>query len=591
MDKENVQTRLEHSRSLEDAEKYKAIHTLTELGLLIPLSDVEVYHGRAARMDESEPWTVDPTFANGGNDSGNYNFNERATLYTGTYDVADEFSKARTREKNRTDPWNPESDDDPYQPEVHQISSNDPDARIIDLTFDVNSLSKEDRAVYDEAVRVLTIDLTDGSPLEFSSKDNAEQLLKEVSKIDSGLVDESKMASILKRSSLDSEELTKLISARNSAYLAKTNLAYMAHQLARNSDDIIYTSVQSGKEHKNIPINLEYVQRLLSKAHIVGIKQPVHSATIAKAVDIISFFDLEKVGSVPENEDQKRVIAKEFGSVAVRLGEVFPADIEAEHISSDLVKVLTDVHASPERIVEEAKKIEGFERVFNSDGGNWEGYSLAEHTETLLRNFDENFGDILPVEFLAPMRLAIITHDIGKPAAAHNREKHLQKDYNNHWANKYLKTLDLNPQLRGLLMSMIGDGMELVSQIELGRAKPGTEEYLDRFARKAMKDFYQTDHVTEAQVGTYKDMCKMLFICDGGAYTSMAVTRRNGIGFRNAPSFNYSFARPTDMSRRGLRLRRGSEPPAEKKLTSSAIKTPSRIRFRSKGAGAQRPKI
>ena len=77
---EQLQTRTEHSRSVEDADKYRAIEALKEVGLLIPLSDVETFHGRVGMKEDEEEWTVDPTFANGYNDSGNYNVNTRPTL-------------------------------------------------------------------------------------------------------------------------------------------------------------------------------------------------------------------------------------------------------------------------------------------------------------------------------------------------------------------------------------------------------------------------------------------------------------------------------------------------------------------------------
>lgn len=60
---EALQTRTEHSRSLEDAEKFQALDTLKEVGLLVPLSEVETYHGRVGSASEVAEWAVDPSFA------------------------------------------------------------------------------------------------------------------------------------------------------------------------------------------------------------------------------------------------------------------------------------------------------------------------------------------------------------------------------------------------------------------------------------------------------------------------------------------------------------------------------------------------
>jgi hypothetical protein len=90
-----LQTRTEHSRSIEDAEKYRALDTLKEVGLLIPLSKLETFHGRVASADEEAEWSVDPSFANGSNDSGNNNVNSRPTLYSGDKATAQDFADER----------------------------------------------------------------------------------------------------------------------------------------------------------------------------------------------------------------------------------------------------------------------------------------------------------------------------------------------------------------------------------------------------------------------------------------------------------------------------------------------------------------
>lgn len=92
---ETLQTRTEHSRSLEDAERLRAIHTLKKMGLLIPVGEVESFHGRVRKTDETEPWGVDPTFANGGDDTGNSNYHLRPTLYSGEQEVAEKFAQER----------------------------------------------------------------------------------------------------------------------------------------------------------------------------------------------------------------------------------------------------------------------------------------------------------------------------------------------------------------------------------------------------------------------------------------------------------------------------------------------------------------
>ena len=69
--------------------------------------------------------------------------------------------------------------------------------------------------------------------------------------------------------------------------------------------------------------------------------------------------------------------------------------------SHPLVKLLSEnYYASPKEIIEEAKKVRGFETLFDTDAGNWEKFTLEEHTETVLRMFDETYADVLPAKLL-----------------------------------------------------------------------------------------------------------------------------------------------------------------------------------------------
>lgn len=63
--------------------------------MLIPVSELETYHGRLGHNTDAAKWEVDPSFANGRNDSGNYNVHYRPVLYTSDRDTAQDFAKAR----------------------------------------------------------------------------------------------------------------------------------------------------------------------------------------------------------------------------------------------------------------------------------------------------------------------------------------------------------------------------------------------------------------------------------------------------------------------------------------------------------------
>ena len=54
-----------------------------------------------------------------------------------------------------------------FRVEIHEIVSNDPDATILDLSFDITKLGAEDKARYEEALKALLIPITEGSPVGF----------------------------------------------------------------------------------------------------------------------------------------------------------------------------------------------------------------------------------------------------------------------------------------------------------------------------------------------------------------------------------------------------------------------------------------
>lgn len=79
----------------EQGEISDAIEVLREIGLLEPVAELDVYHGRVESLDEAGKWTIDPNFDNAGNNSGNRNVNQRPTLYASGFDEALKFGQQR----------------------------------------------------------------------------------------------------------------------------------------------------------------------------------------------------------------------------------------------------------------------------------------------------------------------------------------------------------------------------------------------------------------------------------------------------------------------------------------------------------------
>lgn len=662
---EELQTRTEHSRSLEDADRYRALETLKEVGLLVPLTELETFHGRVASADEEVEWAVDPSFANGSNDSGNYNVNNRPTLYTGDKDTAQDFAdersgfkqlyhshllkKAReyTPEENvgrleRQNAWmkkvweediaagkkdvvdsgptvwtmdqllasNPHVeafhlrdslgkqayDDfkqqyaDRRRAEVHEIVTGDTDATVLDFSFDESKLDDEAKAKYRQALRALAIPITEGSPVSWDARNEVSPFVGAMQKAKKYFVLKNDISSLAADAGIDEQVALQLASAKNSRQVALQKPSYLLSQLLEHSQDIITDSLEDDGERQEFPINLEYVQRYLRENHIVGVRQSLSSATLNKDITSVSFFDLEKTITAKGLETERLATWHRLGSVATSLGLVMRPEVEQKQ---PLLRLLEDAHAKPDKLVAAAKMVEGYEDIFNGDAGNWEGFSLAEHTETVLRNFDESYAENLPVELLAPMRLAILSHDVGKPIASARGEKQRQKEYNAAQADDFLGKLGVDERLKDLLLTVIGDGEDLAFQIEVRGAGETAVKAMRELAVNTLQKFYSSENVTNEQINGFTEMCKMIQVCDGGTYTSMAITRREGGNgrHRNAPSFNSSFAQPVGFGKRTIRLRGEDDKAAASDLTPQAAENQSRVKISHRGAGRRAPNI
>jgi hypothetical protein len=476
--------------------------------------------------------------------------------------------------------------EDQLRAEVHEIVTADTDATVLDLGFDETKLDGEAREKYEQALKALALPITEGSPVSFNDRDTVQPFAAAMDRIKKPLVLGSEVAELATEAGISERVALQLASAYNSRQIGRMRPLYLVRKLIEHPTDIFNDGLEVNGERQDLPINLEYVQRFLREAHVVGVKQKITSATLNRDITSVSFFDLEKTTTAKGLETEKHATWQKLGDTATALSRLFGTELQT---NQPLLRLLEDVHAKPNRLVDAAKLVDGYDAIFEGDAGNWEGFTLAEHTETVLRNFDENYADKLPVELLAPMRLAILAHDVGKPIAAARGEKHKQKEYNVAQADDFLSKLGVDDKLRGLLIAVIGDGEELAFQIEVRGAGESAQRAMVELATRTLCQFYGSENVTDEQIASFYEMCRMLQVCDGGAYTSMAITNRgnNGKGrHRNAPSFNSSFAQPVGFGKRSIRIAEDGEVTAAPDLTPQVAENVSRS-----GAGSKSPKL
>ncbi len=560
---QEMYTRDEFSRSIEDGERFKALETLKEVGLLIPVSQLDTFHGRAG---DGSPWRVRPDFSNGGNNSGNNNVYDRSTLYTGGSQDAKDFAEIRARRSHGKKP----------AAEVYQIGVNDSDATVIDVSFrfKLDELSHEMRQKYHKALKTLLIPPTEGSPLSFeASEEDIPSITKLIDQQKKFLLTEEDITKIAEDLAVDKATVRHLASARNSYSLMAYSPTTLADLFTYNNGDSAtlhlnaegrFNSYSSKDPTKDMPFSLEYIARFFRQAHIVGTKDIMNSVTLGRQVHTVAFFDLEKVNTTEAMKSSRQNTWDHLGKIASFLKDF--ALLESQP-KNKVMALLQDAHVKPKRLVEEVKSIEGYQAIFDADAGVWEGFTIEEHTETVLRNFDETYADRLPIEFLAPMRLAILAHDLGKPKALKNGGKQSQDKYNVEVARDLFSKLGIEPMSKlenALIVIIVGSGL-LAKREKIGRNISDQEsalagENLNKLIQMLLFNEYDpaANESNQPVIKQFVAMCKMLLACDGGAYTTMATTRRPTGTYRNAGSFDASFYNPPSPFGRSTRLKKRS---------------------------------
>ena len=527
MDMDNYQTRREAvADTFEQSKDYQAMQTLLDLGVCKKVSDLKLYHGRAGNGNE---WEVNPSYNNAGNNTGNHNINKIPALNTGERDIANSFAEARVDSRNTI-------------PEIHRIVSDDPDAMVVDPSR-IDQLKGQSEKSALEALATLSPGVMSGAPITVASSKfkDRDELMKGVRpgdfKNEYGIMLQNDMPRIVEDTGLTKEQVKQIGSAINTKVLIENGFFAKLCRLFTDTNDTTIP-VKMGDNKTKVPFSREYLSNWFRSAHIVGRLSRVSSATLGKDIDACLFFDLEKVKTEEAMENHVKNRNRYFGEIALAMYE------KNEKTTSSLLDTLnSDLYIKPEEIIRIAKKTPGFKDVFNADAGNWEGFKLSEHTETVLRLFDHNFVEIMPASSIPIIRLALLVHDIGKPEAAKNDDKGNQKQYNKASAKRFMELNKVDDATSELVLSMIGEGLELTSKLIANRGNKETKKEILAFCEKIAGQYLGTEQIDRDTITGFRLILEILQTCDSGAYTAMAVTRAsNGARFRNPNSFGSSFA-------------------------------------------------
>ena len=528
VDEPQLVSRQERSRSIDDQGKYQAIKYLEEVGLFTPLNSLELYHGRSNA--NGDDWKVSPGFRNDGDSTSHDNVNKVSALATDTAENAQSFADERSRLEGG-------------QPEVHRIISEDADATIIDGSFSQVGRSAEEKEQIKQALTKLRVPFMVGAPLDFEHRDILTRFRPQDFLGAGGRLPKlSDLPEITEKLGIDYMTVRHIAGAMFTQKLMTVDPVQIVNGYLKKQDTYQDT----------YPINQTYVASWLRNAHVVGVRERVRSATILKDIEPVFLFDLAKVDTEEEVARRRQATAREFGDIAIRLADGLETEVATGGSFVDYLS--NNLYATPEQLVDKAKEVPGYRRIYEADAGNWEEFTLEEHTETVLRNFDNNYADKLPADLLPIIRLALLTHDLGKPESARRGDKRHQHLYNVREADQFMQKVDIKENMRQLITGIIGEGQHLTTRGFIRGDLDARTELLS-FCRNLLTNS-GVDNVTENDAKALADVCLIIQTCDSAAYTDMAITTSKKHGaYRNWPTFNDSFYPPVSITKQDVQLK------------------------------------
>lgn len=536
----------------------KAIKTLIDLGVLIKFDDsLKLYHGRAGK--KGDDWRVDPNFKNGGNSTGNRNINQIPALNVGEYSVAKAFAEERVFQERH---YRKRED---IEAQVHRIVA-DGEAYIISYS----RVSKENQPAVEKAIRTLmgsrlselapvswenrkfgwivykvVLETTRKTGNSFLKEEEIEGLATQLSKPNTiaslfGAEEEIELPSPSQIQSL----VYKIASAFNARSLLASNLMQTIDRYILENNDISEngyilmnfpsSKVVDGKKVRttiDIPISSEFISSWLAASGIVGLRRGVNSATLGSEIDAYYLFDQERINTEKVIGDKQRQIIEQYETLDKISGELFPCQTSENKKLFELIK-----RGTAEELITYAEGLDEYGKLFTSNSGVWEGFTVGEHTESVLKWLEINYKNSLPENTTAFMRLCILAHDIGKGYAYEHGLA--QKRENSRLADQFFEHLGLDERLKNIAEYVIGEGQQMTSAFYV-RKSPEAKDMAKGEIKELFKSTFEKEPTEEEIEGIWQ-LCSILQNCDSGSYTFKGITRNRKYGYHLNTSYSFS---------------------------------------------------
>lgn len=527
-----------------------SLQVLIDLGFLIPLKNLDLYHGRSREVGDTSEWKVDPQFNNADNATGNQNIFAVSALSTTNYATAQEFAAARAVE------WG-------GVPEVHQIVGKNGDELIVNYMFNIADLSESDFNRFVKALQGLVNQSTSAmAPTQLANRSTyipVYQALNRKKKENNSLYLSNEMieeviAELVKQNiPVNRKQVIEVAGALNARLLLCLDPLSAMHKFTSAKDETKREthSFMLNNEKLEGPFNMTYVMSYFSAYNIVGYYTQVESATLnSKIIDGYFMFNTSQICTTKQLKRHNETIKTKFGGLTRILSGIVS--------DAEMVKFLET--SSAEETVEYFKeKYPLVQQTFDLKDHNYENFYIGEHTETVLRVFEESFAPVLPKQLLPAMKIALIAHDMGKGVARQNG-KRTQDAENEQYSQMLFAELGLSKEHNKLLAYIIGPSQKRTTNFYVfGKMQEGVELLTDC---KTLLTEVLGHEPTKEEVCALAKMCSIMQTCDTAAYSFYGITRDQETGvhyFNNNARFTRSLNDPTGFLGRTVRMKSPTE--------------------------------
>lgn len=541
--------------------KSAAIKVLVELGFFAPFDREQGYvHVRALKGEKAGEWAPNPEWI-----PKMSNVNSYANVYANHSSNTEGIDEMKNGMIGESESINLTTDSENYY--------------ILNRDFDVSKLSPEDTLRYQEALKTLGLavgatEISKLTPADFKARDYYAELYSLIMQIfasapaverfelklregyvSKGLVkpeyitmqmmetaidefcsshhisDEAAMAEVKKTA----QKIAGAINARtlllknpskaiklNAELSGRLDLADRRNYLFISQDSVLENG---SKINEKMPFSPEYVSAWLEESRVIGMQtSTIGERGKAEGQPVYVFIDLDRVNS-------EAVIGRRIAAI-INTYESLPEEfrnLEVLSMGNTIRTLPTELkEADCKKVIELLRpyilKVNK-ESLLDMPSGVWEGYTVGEHTEAVLRVFETTFEPSIPTELLPLMKLALVVHDIGKGlAVAQVHDRGRQKEFTEQVCAQLFshENMRLSPTMVKAIMFMIGESQDFTTAYYV-KKDPAAREALYQKCLKFLQENFNINDAGAAQA--LLNMCLIIQNCDSISYTQYGVVR------------------------------------------------------------------